>query len=310
MIVVGRSELADMRMCPLKHKFRWREGWHLPDRHPESNVKAERGTQWHAILAAHYRAKMSAESAGETYTLEMARVVMLQAARDIVEVYESDEERLALLIWMAEGYLERHGTDPNWEVEFVERSMTVPILDPDDPDAEPEFGMRFTADLIVRMRNLGRRAIVDHKTIESSGVWNGGDVDLDDQLGLYIRGFARIDPDDPPILGMLNQVRRDKLIRPMTLRERFFRLNSTRTRAELDEIERDALSDLRRMHSPENLRRPSSAPDPRTCSWKCEFKEAHIALRRSGGDWDQAVRILDARGMSQDPTDDPALMNR
>lgn len=311
MIEVGQSELADFRQCPLKHKFRWFEGWYLPASHFESNTKSEIGTQWHHVQAAHYRAKQEREADGMDYPVEMARAIMHGAADEIVGMYNSDVERYELLVWMADGYLERYGTDPDWEIEAIEKRLRVPIVDPDEPKAEPEFALRFTADLVVKLRSLGgRRVIVDNKTVESQGVWGTFDVDLDDQLGIYTRGYARIDPANPPIYAMLNQVRRDKLKRPMTLNERFMRPKSTRTRRELDEIERDALSDLRRMHGKENLRRPSSAPNPKQCAWKCDFKEAHIVLRRSGGDWDEAVRVIRARGMSNDPEGDPALQNR
>lgn len=314
--VVGQSELADFRQCPLKHKLRWFEGWHLPVTHAEANVKSEVGTMWHHVQAAHYRAKMHAEVGGDfEYTVGAARRVMHEAAEEIVDLYgmagDAADEREALLKWMADGYLERWGTDPDWEVLQVEQRLVVPIVDPGAlPGTPPGFALRFTADLVVRLRSLGRIVIVDNKTVESQGTWNRGDVDLDDQLGIYIRGLARKDPEDPPLYAMLNQVRRDKLKRPMTLSERFMRPKSTRTQRELDEIERDALTSLRLMVGAENRRRPTSHPNPKQCSWKCDFKEAHIALRRSGGDWDQARRIIEARGMSNDPSTDPALANR
>lgn len=313
-ILVGQSELADFRQCPLKHKFRWIDGWHLPVTHVEANVKSTIGTQWHHVQACHYRAKQEVEAAGDVYTVEMARNVMTLATQEIIDLYgmdnESGDEREALLMWMASGYLERYGVDPDWEILAIEERLVVPIVDPDARRAVPEFALRFTADLVVRLRSLGRRVIIDNKTVESQGVWGTFDIDLDDQLGIYTRGLARLDPDDPPIYAMLNQVRRDKLKRPMTLTERFMRPKSTRTTRELDEIERDALSDLRRMHGAENLRRPSSAPNPKQCAWKCDFKEPHIVLRRSGGDWDEARRVIEARGMSNDPGTDPALANR
>jgi hypothetical protein len=313
-IEVGQSELADFRQCPLKHKFRWRDGWHLPVTHVEANTKSTIGTQWHHVQAAHYRAKQVTESAGEVYTVERASEIMKAAIEEIIDLYEMDnesgEERRALLTWMAEGYLERYGVDPDWEIVAVEKRLSVPIADPDDRKSAPEFALRFTADLIVRLRSLGRLVIVDNKTVESQGAQGTFDVDLDDQLGIYTRGYSRMDPKDPPIYAMLNQVRRDKLKRPMLLTERFMRPKSTRTQRELDEIERDALSDLRRMHGKENLARPSSAPNPKQCAWKCDFKEAHIALRRSGGDWDEARRVITARGMSNDHSTDPALANR
>lgn len=313
--VVGRSELDDFRQCPLKHRFRYVDGWYLPATHAEANQKSVIGTMWHHVQAQHYRRKQEVEAADEEYTTEQAAAIMGAAITEIVDLYEmtgeAAEEREALLTWMAAGYLQRWGVDPDWEIEAVELRLTIPIADPDQPGRPPEFAMRINPDLLVRSRSLeGRRVLVDGKTVESQGVWNTFDIDLDDQLGLYTRGLARLNPDDPPLYAMLNQARRDRLKRPMTLTERFMRPRSTRTRRELDEIERDALSDMRRMVGEENVRRPSSAPNPKQCAWKCDFKEAHIALRRSGGDWDEAERVIRARGMSNDPAGDPALANR
>lgn len=308
MIEVGQSELKDFRQCPLKHKFRWRDGWFQP----EAGDASWTGTLWHAVLASHYRAKqaLQAQRLESTYTPAQALIVMRKTINELAELYELDEEKADLLNWMAEGYIERWGIDEDWWIEKVEERLVVPIIDPDTGE-DSGFAIRFTADLMVRIKSLGMRlAIVDNKSIAAQGVTGKLDLDIDDQLGIYIRGMARLDPNDPPILGMLNQARRDRLKRPMTLSERFFRPTSTRTPRELDEIERDALADLRRMHGAENLRRPSSSPNPRQCGWSCDFKEAHIVLRKSGGDYQHAVSVLQAAGFSNDPEQDPALTSR
>lgn len=310
LIEVGQSELKDFRQCPLKHRFRWTNGWYQPIASDSSAT----GTLWHTVQAAHYRDKMRIEGQGKPtdYTAEKARRAMSGAIDLLVESEQADEEQAELLRWMAGGYVERWGTDRDWEVVGVEERLRVPLVDPDRPRAKPRFVLRFTADLRVRIRSLnGALAIVDNKTV--SGAQNahtGIDVDLDDQLGLYTGAMARRDPKDPPLFAMLNQVRRDRLKRPMTMDERFFRPRSTRTRREVDEIIRDALADMERMHGAANQRRSTSAPNPRQCGWSCDFKEAHIALRRSGGDWSEAERIMVAANYSQDPDNDPALTHR
>jgi hypothetical protein len=318
LIEVGRSELDDLRQCPLKHKFRWREGWYVPEGDWGASEKAEKGTQWAAIMATHWREKQKFDEGGGKHTVKWARFAMVAEAAHQVNIYQelhdwTDEEateRLELLTWMIDGYLERWGVDPDWEVLEVEARYSVPIADPDG-DGTPEFLLRINPDLVVRSRKLGRRIVIDGKTVEARGIMTSGQIELHGQLASYMRGLVRLDPDDPPIMAMLDQVRRDKLkTRAMTLTERFSRPITVHTPKELDEIERDALSDLRLMFSPANLARPSSHPEPRMCGWKCEFQEAHIALRKSGGDWSRAVEILSARGMSNDRSQDPALRRR
>lgn len=306
-VIVGQSEVQDFRQCPLKHKFRWRDGWYLPAGHAEANQKSAIGTQWHSILARHYGLIKELQQAnrpidGDYIGREVGKFVVALA-----DSLDLDDERVALLLWMYEGYVQRWGFDRDWEIVNIEQTLVAPIFDPYTGE-RTRFMLRFTADLVVRVISLGRRiVIVDNKSTEAQGVWSRGDVDLDDQLGLYTRGWSRLYVADPALYSMLNQARRDKLKRPMTLTERFARLPSTRTDAELNEIEADLVADLERMHGAANLERPSSAPNPKQCGWKCDFKEAHIALRRSGGDYDEALRIIHARGMSNDPADDPAL---
>ena len=306
LIEVGQSELADFRQCPLKHRIRWTKGWYQPVAGGSSAL----GTLWHAVQATHYRFKMAKEKVGGTYTVDEAREVMLGAIEDLEESEEADTEQADLLEWMANGFLERWGTDGDWEILAVEERMRVPLVDPDRPRAKPRFLFRFNADLIVRIRSLDLVAIVDNKTVASQGQMNKADLDLDDQPGLYIVGATLDGRFGPVHYAMLNQVRRDKLKRPMTLQERFYRPTTLRPKAELAEITRDALADMERMHGEANLRRSSSAPNPKQCAWKCDFKEAHITLRQSGGDWDEAENMLRSAGYSQDRENDPALANR
>lgn len=306
-IVVGQSEVQDFRQCPLKHKLRWRDGWYLPTGHAEADRKSAIGTQWHSILACHYKLIQECQQDGREVDPERIGKMVGKHIGALATALDLDDERVALLTWMYEGYIKRWGLDPDWEIVNIEQTLVTPIFDPETGE-RTRFMLRWTADLVVRVRSLdGRIAIIDNKTVESQGAWGRGDVDLDDQLGLYQRGWSRRYVADPAIYSLLNQVRRDRLKRPMTLTERFMRPHSSRTPAELDEIEADLVADLERMHSESNLRRPSSHPNPKQCAWKCDFKEAHIALRRSGGDWDEAERIIRARGMSNDPAGDPAL---
>lgn len=307
-VIIGQSELADFRQCPLKHQFRWRMGWYQPDTGPsDPRNKSAIGTQFHAILAKHYGLLRELQRAGREIDGDFIGREVGKFIGALGEMLGLDEERMSLLQWMYEGYIERWGFDRDWEIVAIEQTLITPIFDPDTGE-RTRFQLRWTADLVVRVISLDRRiAIIDNKTVEGAGTWGQADVDLHDQIGLYLRGWSHKYSADPALFGMLNQVRRDRLKRPMTLTERFSRPRGTRTRLELDEIERDFLGDARRMYGEENLRRPTSHPDPKQCGWKCDFKEPHIVLRRSGGDMAQALRVIQARGMSNDPAGDPAL---
>jgi hypothetical protein len=105
-------------------------------------------------------------------------------------------------------------------------------------------------------------------------------VDLSDQIGLYVK--AQTLRGQPVADGLVNQVRTEKLKRPMTLDERNARLSAYKSPIELDNIWNDAKKVVRRiLEVRESGEIPYSGPDPRVCSWKCDYKETHLILRKT-----------------------------
>lgn len=290
-IVVRHSALAAFRECPLKHKLAWVEGWWSPER--EANGKRELGQIWHAVMEIRYKAIKN----GETDEEALAELVA-----DVIEV--TNPEQTETLWWMYDGYVEQYGLDPDLEILSVEEILQVPFHDEDDRPLVIEVdGVRrpvlysWKTDVLARIRKMRGIFVVDHK---STGQPLGqADIDLSDQFGLYTVAWRRL---GESIRGQLvNQVRTKQLKRPMTLDERFDRKWSIRTPAELRAIELDAVDTIYAMLSPRNRRRPYSAPDPRSCGWKCDFKEPHLRLRRNT-DPRKVHGILRSFGLEQGAT--------
>jgi PD-(D/E)XK nuclease superfamily len=270
-IVIRHSELAAFRECPLKHRLAWVEGWWSPER--EANGKRELGQIWHEVLKVRYRAIKE----GITDEDELQELVA-----DIIE--ETNPDQTETLWWMYDGYVEKYGLDPELEILSVEERLKVPFHDEDDKPLVIEVdGVRrpilysWTTDLLARIQSMRGIFVVDHK---STGQPLGQmDIDLSDQFGLYTVAWQRL---GEQVRGQLvSQVKTKRLKRPMTLDERFDRKYSIRTPAELRAIELDAVDTIYAMLSPRNRRRPYSVPDPRSCGWKCDFKEPHLRLRRN-----------------------------
>lgn len=275
-IVVRHSEIQDFRQCPLKHRLSWVEGWYDPRR--ESGGARDLGQVWHEVLKLRYRSIQDAQIQGASLDEDTIEELVSR----IIESAHSDLRET--LYWMYDGYVEQYGRDPELEILSVEQTLQVPFHDEDDQPLVIEVdGVRrpilysWTTDVLARIRSMRGVFVTDHK---STGQPLGQmDIDLSDQFGLYTVAWRRFGKN---VRGqMVNQAKTKVLKRPMTLEERFDRKYSIRTPAELRAIELDAVDTIYAMLSPRNRRRPYSNPDPRTCGWKCDFKEPHLRLRRN-----------------------------
>jgi|SRR5882724_1774958 len=305
--VVRHSELKDGRQCPLKHRLRWIDGWTSDHESDPSRL----GTAWHAVLQRHYglirlQQQKYGYQAWRRTVLEEARLDNVGSFHNEVigqvwdffnEVTETlTDEQDATLRWMYEGYTERYGLDPDWEVLMVETDLTVPFIEPSGKKST-RFAYQFHADLVVRDHSLGGRVVVvDHKS--TGQPLNQHDVDLDDQFGLYCWALGQLGYD--VIAPVCSQAKTQQLKRAMTIDERFVRINSFRTGVEQANIAADALRTAKRLYSKANLDEPDSAPNPRTCGWMCEFKEVHLMIRKSVRGRDAAPAALLARGFVQE----------
>jgi hypothetical protein len=290
-IVVRHSEIADFRQCPLKHRLSWVEGWHDPVR--EAGGARDLGTSWHNVMKMRYELIQSGV---------IDEGIIANAVSHVVEAAHSDHHET--LWWMYDGYVEQYGLDPDLTIISVEQTLQVPFHDEDDRPLVIEVdGVRrpilysWTTDVLAKSRTYRGLMVMDHKS--TAQPLGQVDIDLSDQFGLYTVAWRRL---GEKIRGQLiNQAKTAKLKRPMTLDERFDRKPSIRTVVELRNIELDAVDTIYAMLGERNRRRPYSNPDPRTCGWKCDFKEPHLRMRRNN-DPGKTRAILKAFGLKQGAT--------
>jgi hypothetical protein len=286
---VSYSELDTFRQCPLKWQLGYAQGWK-----PSYEKEAFRlGHAWHSIMEAHYTVIKEWQernhgeanqfpvrgSYDETELLEMC-------ARDVgyAVMDKLDCETRILMEWAYSGYVEAHGCDSDWRIIAIEIRGQVPFT----PEGRE---LVYVIDLVVEDANYGGVWIVDHKF--PGDLASDTEMDLDDQLGLYWFAWSASGHELAHRVNgaMLNEARKkqnagDKSPRefykngkpkgtPQTLDQRFRRTRTTRTPAELNIIAEDARQVVHAMEAGIIY----SSPNPKQCSWKCDFKEIHIQAR-------------------------------
>ncbi len=289
-IVISASELDTLRQCPLKHALAYDERWTIPSR-GETHPLAF-GTLWHLVIQRH-RERL-AERAG----LHGARIAVLRVLDDV-----QDPEVRLLLLWMYDGYVERWGADREWEPIGSELSGEVD-LPPPLGWPKPEFNLRlkFKIDLLFRWQ--GRIWVLDEKSAKDLPKGRT-DFDFDDQFGLYYWAAGQL---GYPVFGaMYSGSRKTKLVRAMTLDERFARIPMHRTPVELrtvaEEAWQTAYFGYKRLWETREARQLGANnaevgrhPNSQTCKWRCDFKEPCIAGRKG-----ISLRsYLRSKGMIQD----------
>ena len=300
LITVRRSELETFRQCPLKHKLQWIDQW----RPVHSSSAADLGTDWHLVLAWHYGRIMEAQHQGTP--VPDPEQILQEVCGRIDQVWlQEDPEHWAKLRWMYEGYFDYWGVDPHWRVLAVEVTQTIRLRDENGDDTR--FVFEWTTDLRVQDLELSGepQVVVDHKSTKQP--LGKSDIDLQDQYGSYTLAERRIG--NPILMQVANQTKTEKLKRPMTLAERNVRTPGYRTDRELRNIELDLLGVAEAAY-PETPRRLYSSPDPRTCSWKCDVQNAHLALRKGALGMDQIPTLMRMHGFEQKEAPSGTDLNR
>lgn len=288
-IVVRGSEIATWRFCGLLHQIQWKELWAAP----EESYASDLGTAWHLVAGVHYLAIQAEQRKSGKLKLELAAKQNVLDAVDAVIEHRISEEMRETIDWMYDGHIEHYGFDEPWEVLHVEEHKIVPW-----PDEWQPPGLRFlyswTSDLVVRAHDERHKPayVIDNKS--TANPLKQDDIDLSDQLGMYtwaerVAGLKVLAP-------VIRQAKTKKLKRAMTMSERFAHNPSYRTDLELHNVAREAFDVAWRITTEQ---RTYSAPDPRTCSWKCQFKDVHLYMRRSKDPWVVPARVMRARGYVQ-----------
>lgn len=279
-ITVSYSELDTFRQCPMKHRWSYRQRWSKP-----STGARDLGTQFHAVLEAHYRELKRTQDLDGWSDDERLGYAVSQGQLTLRQV--GDEDNQELLRWMYEGYIEQYGIDPNWrilEVECKDEIQLGKIWVGSEPYMrEIEVWLKTRIDLIVEDLEIGGNHIIDHKT--GKNLSSDLELELDAQFDIYtwlkrrqgwdidgaIRNEARTQrnlADHPGYKGKS---------KPQTLDQRHQRKFLSRTDEELDWQAQDTLNLVQAMYSGAPI---YSSPNPETCRWKCDFKDVHIMIRK------------------------------
>lgn len=284
MITVSWSEISTGRDCPHKHELQYIERWSKvqPD-----HTALGKGTLWHFVLEAHYLALQ----AGQT-PKPVVDGLLAKWRRE-----GRDADTLMLLEWMYTGHVAMWGNDDEWEIIAVEFPFVFPLMRRDGTPTR--FQLKGKIDLIVRNRLTGRTFCVDHKSC--SALPNQKELDLDDQMGLYLWGLrqlgyqpfgaiysaarTKMNLGDAP--GAVEAWERAKAAgdkpgaRPKVqeLDSRFSRPFLTRTPTELDTIADEALATAEMLYGQHN--RYQRHPDTDQCKWKCGMLEACLLGRKT-----------------------------
>lgn len=314
--IVSYSELASYRQCPLKHELEYNQRW-TKDQRPDGALAI--GTEWHLILEDHYGALKGAQGGKSPIAWTLAckagrrRLRWLKAEGSpnidlLTWMYEGYCEKWAedASVWKVEAV----------ERKFVAPLPVLPEIERELYHTEYRhplrIGIKVKLDLLVLDTETGGYWVVDHKSGADLPLQQ--DLEIDDQFGLYTGILRQLGID---VMGAIHNAARTKMnqgdqpdfhdktarmveqrdamekgeertalsrqigarrnSKPQTLDQRFSRTYLNRTDYELESIKKDAASVAAVMTWP-GLPLFSS-PDPRSCGWKCSFKEAHLTMR-------------------------------
>lgn len=294
--IVSYSELSTYRDCPLKHLIGYRERW---SKDPGEDSPLTKGSLWHAVMEIHY-----------TILRDNPGAVGLILAEEVIRALLFDEQNeqsknQALIWWMYQGYVQRYGSDPQWEILGVEVKFQRRLHGPKGPS---RFILKGKLDLVVRDRRTGKIWIIDHKS--GANLPSEMELDVDDQFGLYqwllresgvavigvIHNAARTTQNagDLPENQDEDGVPLKASMKKQTSEQRMHRTLMNRGDRELDAIARDAWSVACNAY-PEKAGGQTipvySNPDPRSCGWKCDFLDAHL-MARKGRDLRTALKEM------------------
>jgi hypothetical protein len=290
-ITVRHSEIADFRQCPLKHKLNWFELWAKP----EESVASTMGTAWHEVMAAHYLTIREHQLREGKFRLSSHyQQDVLDAVDALIEsgIHDDLQENIS---WMYDGHIEKYGFNDGWEILSAEETHTIPFREKNGRASR--FHYRWTSDLVIRdhTSSAKSRYVVDHKS--TANKLQQDEIDLMDSLALYVWAWRQKKLDI--LAPVIMQAHTKKLKRPQTLGERFAWMPSYRTEIELANVQAECLGIAKAIHSKLNKEQPYSSPDPRTCGWKCDFKEAHLLMRKSKDPVRTLPSLMHSRGYVQ-----------
>lgn len=261
---VTYSELDAYRQCPLKHKWSYKDRWVKP---PQVGSPLSRGSLWHLVMECHYTWLQRFRTNKSIDPAFLADWINTHLLYDEAGNQNEDQE---LVEWMYDGYLDCYGVDPDWEILQIEQANRVALPVPDDGTP---FQLKFKIDLLIKDKTSGQLWLVDHKSAKD--FTRQVEIDVDDQFGLYTWALRKL---GYPVVGTIrSDARTQRNKSPMTLENRFRRVSTYRTDQELENIARDAYATASAAWGNTPLH---SNPAPDRCSWRCDFLQSHLMLRK------------------------------
>lgn len=247
------SEIDTIRHCLHKHYLKYKEGWVEKVSHPAAAL----GTNWHTLMEVLYVSKDP------------------DLPCQLLAEWESENpgaEWVATLQWMLEGYYEKWGYgDPVWvnATRFIELEFLLLLPDVGFGD----LWLKGFIDLGIEWNDNGLW-VVDHKSAQRPP--QKRDLELADQWTLYVWALRQL---GYKVVGSFhNYARTEKLVRKMSLDERFSRIPIDRTDREVEAVVREATiqAHLGKMDNGA----PRSPGE--MCFRRCGFSEVCIADRKYG----------------------------
>lgn len=285
-VVITYSEMDSFRQCPLKHFWSYKQQW---AKTPKEGSALSRGTLWHSVMETHYTllqrySMIDRKKFPDEIVENIKEIVIREVLHDEYGKQTEDQE---LMAWMYEGHLERYGTDPTWEIIAIESAGQLRLPVPGFPGRRGKYWLRFKIDMLIRDTETGNVWIVDHKSAKDFS--RQTEIDVDDQFGLYTWALRQMGID---VFGFIrSDARTQRNKGPMELDNRFRRIPTFRTPAELSSVASDvyrvALVAWPGGNKPAS--EPYSAPAPDRCSWRCDFLEVHLRTRK-GADATTALK--------------------
>jgi hypothetical protein len=280
-IIVSYSELDTFRQCPLKHHLAYKMRYKKP---PKADSALAKGSLYHQVMEAHMKVIKKWQNVQGTKSGRIPEKLWREVLTDadaVVRQIIFDPKTGAphsdvhdLIWWMYLGYVEKWGINPEWKIVGVEHQIVVPLRDP--RGRRSRYHLKAKMDLIVQERESGGLWVVDHKS--GANLPTQMDLEIDDQFGLYTWAMREVGRPVAGSLHMANRTQRNKSFMPLDTRMGKTYLN--RSEKELTNLALDAYYAARAAYPPkgQEVSRYSS-PDPRSCSWKCDFKEPHLIMR-------------------------------
>lgn len=292
--VVSYSELDTLRQCPHKHVLAYRRRW---VRETESPALLK-GTLWHEVMEIHYQTFMG--KTPNQRSLDEAKAAVIAYLKPLVVQAELDNnndayDRLNLIWWMYDGYVDFHGVDPDWySIDHTEQEIRVWL--PTDSGNRSSFQLKMKIDLVVT-DGRGKQWVVDHKS--GRNLPHEKHLEINDQFGLYSWGMRQV---GFPVLGSVHNAARtqrnkDDSREGQPLDTRFLRSPMYRTEEELDIIALEAYRTFRAGYSVKPEEAPRH-PNEDTCGWRCDYTEPCLAGRKGLDE----VQFLEISGFRRDPT--------